>query len=78
MTRAAIIQHTTKIINNLPEEKAIEISDFADYISKKYKEETVIKEIQKINANSISFDFLIDEEDLYTLADIKVNKNGKR
>ncbi|MBI2257551.1 MAG: hypothetical protein HYU67_01480 [Flavobacteriia bacterium] len=75
MTRAAIIQHTIQIINNLPEDKAIEISDFADFIAKKYNEETFLKEINNLNSTSSSFDFLNEEEELYTLKDIKENKN---
>lgn len=38
MTRQIIIERTLKAINQLPEEKAKEISDFADFMIKKYED----------------------------------------
>lgn len=35
MTRQAIIERTIKAINQLPEDKEEEISDFADFVIKK-------------------------------------------
>ncbi len=76
MTRQAIIERTIKAINRLPEEKAEEISHFADFVSKRYEEYQLTQGIQKLTANSQAFDFLNDEEDLYSLADIKEPYNG--
>ena len=42
MTREAIINQTVKAINILPEEKATEISDFADFVLMKYEEQQLI------------------------------------
>ena len=64
MTRQAIIERTIKAINLLPPEKAQAISDFADFISKRYEEHLLIHGIQKLAADSEAFDFLKDEEDL--------------
>jgi len=75
MTRQAIIDHTVKIINQLPEEKASEISDFAEFINRKYEEQLLTKNIQKIISESNAFSFLNDEEDLYSLDDIKEKEN---
>jgi hypothetical protein len=71
MTRQAIIQHTANIISKLPQDKAEEISDFADFVMRRYEENLFTEGIQKINTDSSSFDFLKNDEDLYTEADLK-------
>lgn len=78
MTRQAIIERTIKAINQLPEEKAIEISDFADFVAKRYEESLLAKGMQQLTANSKTFDFLNDEEDLYSIEDLKEVYNGQR
>lgn len=47
-------------------EKAEEISDFADFVAKRYEEQLLSQGVQKLAADSEVFDFLHDEEDLYT------------
>lgn len=76
MTRQAIIERTLKAINQLPEEKAEEISDFAEFMMKQYEEQQLSKGIPLLTASSQGFDFLNDEEDLYTEADLKERYNG--
>jgi hypothetical protein len=71
MTRQAIIERTVKAINELPEDKAQEISDFADFISKRYEEYQLIQGIQELTSQSSAFEFLNNEEDLYSVADLK-------
>lgn len=70
MTKQAIIEHTVNVINQLPEEKAVEISDFADFLIKRYEDVQLSKDLTNL-ASEKSFDFLNDEEDLYTESDIK-------
>ena len=76
MNRQAIIERTIKAINQLPEDKAEEISDFAEFVMKQYEEQRLTKGIQQLTANSQAFDFLNNEEDLYTEADLKEVYNG--
>lgn len=76
MTRQAIIERTIKTINQLPDEKVQEISDFADFIVKRYEEFLLTKGIQKLAEQSQSFDFLNKEEDLYSESDLKEVYNG--
>ena len=76
MTRQAIIERTVKAINRLPEEKAVEISDFADFVSKRYEEHLLTQGIQQLTSGSKTFDFLKEEEDLYSIADLKEVYNG--
>ena len=76
MTRQVIIERTLKAINQLPEEKAAEISDFADFIIKRYEEHRLTEGIQQLTSGSEAFDFLNSEEDLYSIADLKEVYNG--
>jgi hypothetical protein len=75
MTREAIINQTVKAINILPEEKANEISDFADFVLMKYEEQQLTSNIQKLVINSESFNFLNQEEEIYSLNDLKEKYN---
>lgn len=71
MTKQAIIERTIQAINQLPEDKAAEIVDFADFLTKRYEEYLLTQGIQKLTSNSQTFDFLHTEEDLYSLTDLK-------
>lgn len=76
MTKQLIIERTLKAINNLPEDKAEEISDFADFIFKRYEEQELTNDIQKLTSQSQAFDFLNNEVDIYSMADLKEVYNG--
>ncbi|HPH38090.1 MAG TPA: hypothetical protein PL108_10530 [Sediminibacterium sp.] len=75
MNKQLIIERTLKAINQLPEDKAEEISDFADFVFKKYEEQELSKGIQKLAAEGHSFNFLESEEELYSISDLKVVYN---
>jgi hypothetical protein len=76
MTRQVIIERIIKAINQLPTDKAEEISDFAEFMMKQYEEQQLTKGIQQLFANSQAFDFLNNEEDLYTEDELKEKFNG--
>jgi hypothetical protein len=76
MTKQAIIEHTIEVINQLPDDKAAEIADFADLLISQQDELNLNKDIQKLVSGQ-SFDFLKNEEDLYTENDLK-KVYGKR
>ena len=76
MKRKVIIERTIKAINRLPEDKAKEISDFADFMIKRYDEQLLSESIQQLTSKSQAFQFLESEEELYTLADLKEVYNG--
>lgn len=76
MTRQLIIERTLKAINQLPEDKAEEISDFADFVFKRYEEHQLTNGIQKMASESQAFDFLSTEEEIYSVADLKEIYNG--
>ncbi len=71
MTKEAIIQKTIKTLNMLPTEKADEVADFADYMLKKFEEDNLQKGIETLVEQSGAFQFLNEEEDLYSEEDIK-------
>ena len=72
MEKEKIIKRTIKRLRLLPENKIKEIDDFIDYLLKKYHEELIIqKGIEKIVEESKSFKFLEDEDDLYSIDDLK-------
>jgi len=52
MTRQLIIERTLNTINQLPEEKAVEISTFAEFVMKKYEDHRFTQGIQQIATSS--------------------------
>lgn len=71
MTKQTIIERTTHAINQLPLNKAEEIADFVDFILKRYEEQLLTQGIQQLAAEGQTFDFLNEEEDLYSIKDLK-------
>lgn len=71
MPGETLINRTLATLSKLPLDKVKEVSDFADYILKKYDEEILQKGIEKLISESKAFNFLKHEEDLYTVEDLK-------
>jgi hypothetical protein len=71
MSREEIIQKTLHTLKVLPDDKLKEVLDFADFVLKKYEEVILQQRIQKLQENSEAFSFLNEEENLYSLKDIK-------
>lgn len=71
MSRQIIIEHTLKVINQLPDDKAQEISDFADFVFKRYEENQLTNGIRKMTSESEAFHFLNNEEEVYSVSDLK-------
>ncbi len=71
MTKDILIKRTITVLSKLPKGKVEEIADFADFILKQYEEDILQKGIEKLVDRSKSFYFLKDEEDLYTVNDLK-------
>ena len=63
-----------KAINNiskLPENRIKEISEYAEFLLKHIDDKIMTEGIQKLISDSNSFEFLKEEEDLYTRGDLK-------
>ena len=71
MSRRQVIEKALEAINQLPDDKVSEVADFAAFILKKHEENTLQSGIQRLVETSNAFAFLHDEEDLYTLDDLK-------
>ncbi len=71
MNRHIVIEKTLQYLNLLPEDKAEEVLDYIEYLYKKNEDVTLTNNIVKLAAQSKSFEFLKDEEDIYTLDDVK-------
>jgi hypothetical protein len=71
LTKETIIQKTLEALKILPKEKAEEISDFADFLLRRYEELSLQQGIQMLQSQSETFNFLNEEEELYSPADIK-------
>lgn len=71
MNLESILQHTMQVVAKLPIEKAQAVSDFADLMLKKQEEDLLQKGIQQLVSTGKSYEFLKDEEDLYTVNDLQ-------
>ena len=71
MTKQLIIERTLKAINQLPDDKAEKISEFADFVFKRHEEQELSKGLQSIVSESEAFNFLNDEQEIYSVADLK-------
>ena len=65
------MKKTIEKIQKLPESKLKEVSDFADFLLNKINNQILTDGIMQLTAKSKSFDFLNNEEDLYTKNDLK-------
>ena len=71
MKREVLIDDVIKKIRLLPDIKIKEVHDFADFLLTKIDDKFTLEGIQKLAKDSKAFDFLKDEEDLYTVNDLK-------
>ncbi len=71
MSRNEIIEKTVNAISKLPDDKAEEIADFADFVLKKFDGANLQKGVEYIMSNSKTFEFLNEDEDIYSLDDLK-------
>jgi hypothetical protein len=71
MTRESLIEKTLQHLAQLPDQKVKEVSDFAEFLLYKIDNQILTEGIQKIVSESKTFDFLEDEEEIYTVEDLK-------
>ena len=77
MSRKELLENTIKYLKELPNEKISEVHDFVKYLYQKHEEYILKTGIQKLETESGSFQFLKNEEELYTVNDIKEKYNEK-
>jgi len=71
MNRQVLIASTIDKIRQLPDVKIKEINDFADFLLSKIDDKIILEGIQKMVSDSKAFDYLEEEENLYTVEDLK-------
>lgn len=71
MNRSVLIKETIDKIHQLPDIKIQEINDFAEFLLSKIDDGILLEGIQKLATDSKSFEYLKDEEDLYSVNDLK-------
>jgi hypothetical protein len=72
MNRQNLIKNTLDKINQLPDIKVKEINEYADLLISRIDDNIIRDGIQEITSQNESFDFLNQEEDIYTVQDLKV------
>lgn len=76
MEKQVIIDRTVNTIKLLPKDKAAEILTFADFIFKQYEESQLTEHVTRLYSESQAFQFLEEDEEIYSLADLKEVYNG--
>ncbi len=71
MTREALIKKTIDHLTKLPDQKLREVSDFAEFLLNRIENQLMTEGIQKLTSDSKAFEFLEEDEDLYSLNDLK-------
>ncbi|MCW9709116.1 hypothetical protein [Fodinibius salsisoli] len=71
MKRDQVLKNTIEKLHQLDDVELKEAKDFVDFLLSKVAERGLVDEIQQQAEKGKSFDFLHDEEELYTLEDLK-------
>jgi hypothetical protein len=76
MNRSILIKETIDKIHQLPDIKIQEINDFAEFLLSKIDDKILLEGIQKLASDSKSFEYLKNEENLYSENDLKAISNN--
>ena len=71
MDRNDLIGNTMLKIRQLPDFKIKEINDFVDLLLQKIDDQILQEGIQELASKSKAFNYLNEEEDLYSVNDLK-------
>ena len=71
MERQELIENTLFKIRQLPDMKIMEIHDFAEFLLMKIDDQLLQQGIKELASNSKTFSYLSEEEDLYSVNDLK-------
>jgi len=77
MNREELLKDTISKLEKLPEDKIVLAHEFTEFLYKKYEEYILSEGTRKLSAESKSFDFLKNDENIYTINDIKEKCNEK-
>jgi hypothetical protein len=71
MKRDILLKETINKIQLLPDSKLQEVNDFADFLLSKTEDKILLEGIQNLTSDSKTFEYLKDEEDLYSVNDCR-------
>ena len=71
MTKAQLINQTLEKLSELPGDKVQEAYDFVDFLLKRSEEDVIQQGATNLMRQSQTFQFLEEEEDLYSSDDLK-------
>lgn len=71
MSRQILLEKVLKKIKLLPDSKLQEVNDFADFLLSRLDDRILTEGIRNLAADSKAFEFLNEEEDLYSVNDLK-------
>lgn len=77
MSKQELIEKTLAALQKLPANKVAEVSHFADFILQRNEDMQITGVIAQLSKQLKSYEFLNEEEDLYTLNDVKAPYNAK-
>ncbi len=71
MNRNQLIKDTLEKIERLPDFEIEEVNDFAGFLLSRLDDKILVEGIQKLSSDSKTFEYLNNEENLYSVNDIK-------
>jgi hypothetical protein len=71
MARETILKNTVEKMGHLSEDKLKEVDKFVENLLRKTDDKLLTEGIQRLTSDSKSFEYLKNEEDIYTVNDLK-------
>ena len=71
MNRIQLIKDTLEKIEKLPDFEIGEVNDFAGFLLSRLDDKILVEGIQKLSSDSKTLEYLNNEENLYSVNDIK-------
>lgn len=71
MNRETLIKKTIENLSRLPNDRLLEISQYTEFVIKNIEDKILKEGISKMITESESFKYLEEEDDAYTVNDLK-------
>jgi hypothetical protein len=72
MSKEELLEHVLERCRKLPESQIAQLLDYAEFLAQKSENGALLKEISSLAEQSVSFDFLNEDPEIYTINDVKV------
>ena len=77
MSKQELIEKMINALQKLSADKVAEVSDFTEFILQRSEDKEITTGIGQLSVQTKSYQFLEEEEELYTLNDVKAPYKGK-